>query len=140
MVDKYWEYIARKPRHRATDPAGLRAEVERSAGALPALVEAEVLNLSRDGIQLRLAVPLLAGESITVRLQHEKCEPSPTLSAAVRWRRPEEDQAWSAGCVFTRPVDWETLGELFLNELLAKDGSSPEAPQPASTQGPGGAG
>ncbi len=110
--------IPRKPRHPAATGAGIRVEVERPAEAVPRTVEAELADFSRDGFRLLTAVPLEPGESITVRLHDANSGFNLTLPSTVRWQRIADDRSWSHGCMFARQVDWETLGELFLNGIL----------------------
>ena len=121
MNANYWEYIARGPRHEASRTTRFRVEIQRSAAGGSAPVEAQLVDLSRHGVRLQVAVPLTTEESVTVRLCDEPSGIDLTLPATVQWQSPEGDQGWSLGCLFDRPMEWETLGELFLNELLVDD-------------------
>ena len=110
-------YVARKPRHAAS---GIEVEV----GDPPASVKAELVNLSRDGFQLRLPLPLNKSDPITMRL----CEPASglclTLSGVVRWRCAEQSGTWLLGCQSDRRVDLETMGEMFLSGVLVADAAA----------------
>lgn len=123
IMDKPTEaYVARRPRHRAGDVAPLRVEVERAPGSVPGSVDVELVDLSRTGARLRSPVPLAEAEAITVRLHDQPSQPRLTRSGTVRWTRPDRGGTWSIGCQFSQPVDWETLGELFLGEILSQKG------------------
>jgi len=133
MLDHEGGYIARRPRHRAAGSAGVRVRVERRPGSVPGTIDAELVDLSRSGIRLRAAVPLAVEESITVRLHHDVSGVGLTRAGTVRWRSRDQCGTWSVGCVFPQPLDWETLGELFLNQVLSTDPPSldPEESTPA---------
>ncbi len=126
------EYIARRPRHQAGDVAPLRVEVERGPGSVPGSIEVELVDLSRTGVRLRSPVPLAEAEAITVRLHDDQSPPRLTRSGTVRWARPDRGDTWSIGCQFSQSVDWETLGELFLNEFLSQEPPPRLSLQPAS--------
>jgi len=80
-----------------------------------------MVDLSRHGVRLQVTVPLTTEDPITVRLREESSGIDLTLPATVQWQNPEGDRKWSLGCLFDQPMEWETLGELFLNELLVDD-------------------
>jgi hypothetical protein len=112
-----WNYVARRPRHPAGGTAEVEAEIQRpAAGAAP--VEARLVDLSRHGVRLQVAVPLAVREPVTVRLCHQPSGIDLALPATVQWQNAEGHREWSLGCLFDRPIDWETLGECFLNEIL----------------------
>jgi hypothetical protein len=119
MSDDYAEFIARRPRHRAN--AEIAVEVARADGAEPPNVQAAMLDVSREGFCLRTPLELEIGETITVRLWDADSGFDLTLPGTVRWQRPDDDGIWTVGCQSPEPLDWETLGELFLNELLAAE-------------------
>ncbi len=114
-------YVARKPRHQSAGAAKVRVEVMRVAPNSPEPIEVELVDLSREGVQVRAAVPLSVGETITVRLHDERAGLELERQATVRWSDPHQQGIWSAGCEFCQAVDWETLGELFLNDVLSAD-------------------
>ena len=118
-------YVARRPRHEAAGSAGFRLEVERAAGREPSPVEGQLLDLSRNGIRLRVAAPLELNETITIRLWDEKSGFEMTHSGRVRRQTPEEGGTWSVGCELTPHVEWQTLGEMFFNEILSTDRAEP---------------
>jgi len=133
MDDKYWEHLPRTPRHQTADTAELRVEIERTRGTSVTLVAAELLDISRGGIRLRAALPLRVGEAVTVQLHAEQSEIDLAMPCTVRWRRLEDNGLWSVGCALARQVDWESLGKLFLNGILAMEVPSSQFPeQPAN--------
>jgi hypothetical protein len=119
MSSAFWNQAPRRPRYRASDKTKPHAEIARADGTV---VQAELQDLSRMGFQLRLAVPLATEESVQLRLHVEQADFSLLLRGTVRWQNRLGDDAWLVGCGCQAPVDWESLGELFLNEVLSQDG------------------
>jgi len=122
MSLRYSGYGPRGPRHPGAGVASCRVEAERSADREPGLIQAELVDLSRDGYQLRTCVPLAKGESVTLRLHDKNSGLRLALPGTVRWTRSKSDSAWLSGCQASCELDWETLGELFLHGILATDG------------------
>jgi hypothetical protein len=122
MASEQWELTPRKPRYPSTGRKAVRAEIERSPGRTPGVVSADLQDLSRNGFQVRTPIPLQSGEAIRVRIEIEQPALSLTVPGTVRWQRADEG-AWVAGCLSDRPIDWESLGELFLNDILDTDGT-----------------
>ena len=123
MLSDYWNHVPRKPRHPAAETEKLRTEMERSSEKVPRVVEAELLDVSRNGFQARTSFPLAVGEQITLRLHVDRQDFHLSVPADVRWRRSEGGRSWLLGCMSNREIDWESLGELFLHGVLATDGS-----------------
>lgn len=84
-------------------------------------MDADLVDLSRDGFRLRAAVPLEIGESFFMDLFEEASALHLNLPGVVRWRLEDSDGRWLLGCQSQREIDWETLGELFLNKVLLTD-------------------
>lgn len=124
MESDYSQYVCRKPRHQALAAPGLRVQIERCSEHSSGVFEAELNNLSRNGFQLLTSLPLQVGESIIVRIHAQPSGVELALSAQVRWRTAEDAGRWVVGCQSSDQVDWETLGELFLNGVLATDAAS----------------
>ena len=128
MADEYWNYVTRTPRHKAAESPGLSIQVKRNAVANSTPLQAELLDLSRSGVLLRLAASLRINEPIVICLEDKTSNLDLTLSAVVRWRQCEEDDRWLIGCESDHPLQWETLGELFLGEILTADTPSVDVP------------
>ncbi len=100
------------------------------------MIEGELIDLSRHGVRLRTKIRLSQQESITVRLRDDKAAVDLAIPGTVRWQRPEQDGTWSLGCALARQVDWETLGELFLGNVLVMDDPAAETLEARSDEGP----
>jgi hypothetical protein len=121
MSRKNWRELPRKPRYGVRGTEKLVAEIDRMPDRQPAAVPVELQDLSRDGFQLRSSQPLEIGERVCLRLSIEDSGLAITLPGTVRWLRPA-DGAWLAGCAADDPLAWESLGELFLGEVLSPNG------------------
>ena len=119
MLTELWKYVLRRPRHQVAQR--FLVEVHRASAAMPGPVEAELVNLSRQGFQLRMSVPLTIQESIGVRLRVQQANLDVTLPGIVQWQQSDDGGKWLVGCQAVHEVEWETLGELFLNGVLAVD-------------------
>ena len=135
MLNNEGGFISRRPRHQAAGSPAVRVRVERADGEEPVSIEAELLDLSRSGVRLRVAADLKIQEPITVQLYDESSGLRLTRRAKVRWRRPEQGEITSVGCLFEEQVEWEMLGELFLNEVLSTARPSPPASPSSSDSG-----
>jgi PilZ domain-containing protein len=120
MANKLPQPVVRDPRHQATDTVKLNIEVRRSAGERR-LLGAELIDFSRDGFRLRVPAPLIVNEPVEVLIEDRNTPFSLTISAIAQWQRPESGDNWLTGFKLDRQADWETLGELFLNEILTMD-------------------
>ena len=121
MSSENWRQLPRRPRYETSGTQKLVVEVERYPDRQPSVVQVELQDLSRNGFQVRLPVPLVADECICLLLRIEGSGLTLTLPGTVRWQRAEDD-AWLVGCLFDQPLEWESLGELFLSEVLSPDG------------------
>ncbi len=111
-------FVERSPRHSST---GVTVEVRRSPGGSVNSVGAELINLSREGFQLRLPAALDEQETVVMRVTAPDQGVDVMFPAIVRWLREESGGAWVAGCQTSWQLDLETLGELFLSEILVAD-------------------
>ncbi len=114
------DFIARDPRHPST---GIRVEVRRSPGGVADSVDAVLVNLSREGFQLRLPTAAEKHDTVVMKITAPEQGVDVMFPADVRWCR-EGDGDWLVGCKTNWQVDLETLGELFLNEILVADALS----------------
>jgi hypothetical protein len=112
------DYTARAPRHPST---GATVEVRRSPGGSTDSIGAELVNLSREGFQLRLPLALDEQEMLVMRICDQDRGVDLMFPAIVRWQRGETNGNWLAGCQTSWQLDLETLGQLFLSEILVAD-------------------
>ncbi len=113
--------VVRKPRHQATGDTSLRVWVERPDGRDRIVAaEAHLVDVSRNGLQVQVNKLFATGEAIVVRIAGA-AGLEVSLPGTVQWQRAAEKGAWSVGCSFPEPLAWETIGELFLNQILATD-------------------
>ncbi len=114
------QYVPRRPRHQPPEGAELDIRVRRSAGT-PRSANARLLDFSRDGFRLQVAAPLVVNESVEVRIEDRHSSFTLTMDATVRWQRAKSGDSWLVGFRFDQQADWETMGELFLSDILATD-------------------
>jgi hypothetical protein len=120
MPTEFWNQVPRRPRYQANGSNGIRAEIQCADGNA---VPVQLQDLSRMGFQLRVPRPLAVGEIVLLKLRIEESAPAMAWPATVQWQRSTDDEAWLIGCLCEHPVDWESLGELFLNGAISQDGS-----------------
>jgi hypothetical protein len=113
--------VVRKPRHQATGDAELRVWLERSDADPAFAAEAQLVDVSRNGLQVQVNSLFATGEAIVVRIVSEQAGLDLSLPGTVQWQRAAENGAWSVGCLFPEPLAWEIIGELFLNQVLATE-------------------
>ncbi len=104
----------------------------------------ELIDFARNGAQLRIAGGpesscLAKGEVVVLGLRAQKTGLDIRLPGTIRWQQAAGPGQWLVGCEFDEEVPLETLGELFLNEILS-DGRShvdepPLAVEPKAPQG-----
>ena len=118
MPADYWNHVVRSPRHVADDAQSAEVRVAQASGKV---VEAELRDLSRQGCQLRVPVPMAVGEPMIVWIEHSESNLQLTIEGTARWQRPH-DGNWLVGCQAAQEIDWESLGELFLSGILSTEG------------------
>lgn len=144
MSSEIWNFVGRKPRHHVADASQASVRLERAGDESDGGIVAELIDFARNGARLRIiaapGLPLPAkGEAVVLRLRTLKPGVDIRLPGAVRWQQAEGPGQWLVGCEFQEEVSLETLGELFLNEILS-DGREPteqanSAVEPNSPQG-----
>jgi hypothetical protein len=107
-------FVVRKPRHTTAQGQAVEAWLERAGGRL----DAELANFSRHGVGLIAGEPAEIDERVTLRIRHTESGLDLSLAGTVRWRRARAEGRWLLGCQLDQPVSLETLGELFLREIL----------------------
>ena len=121
MATDSFDIAPRNPRHETAATARLKMEVEWGSAASRSSCEAQLVDLSRCGFQLRVPVSQPVHETVSARLQDEACGMQLDLSGRICWCREDGNGHWLIGCQSDRELDWETMGELFLNEILVMD-------------------
>jgi hypothetical protein len=144
MQPEPWNFVGRKPRHQVADASLLNVRLDRGGACSPASLTAELIDFARNGAQLRIAggpelTSLAKEEAVVLSLHSQKMEFDIRLPGKIRWQHAEGPGMWLVGCEFDEEVSLETLGELFLNEILSDGRSEPdESPQSVEPQGPQG--
>lgn len=128
MAFDSWNYSGRKPRHQVADPDAVTVRLSRAGAELAEGATVELIDFARTGARVRMAdapskVAFREGDAVIVRLTSQKTLLDFDLPAVVRWRRAEGPGICLLGCEFMEVVSLETLGELFLNQILS-DGRS----------------
>jgi hypothetical protein len=122
MARDFWNYVARRPRHAGRQTEVVNVQLRRDEGRLPDVVEASLVDLSRGGLQLNVATPLVKGERVLVRICCGENAFDNEAAATVRWIRPSEDgQQWKLGLRLKEDLEFDLLGELFLNDALESE-------------------
>lgn len=145
MSQEIWNFVGRKPRHQAANASRVTVRLKRGNAQAAADLRAELIDFARSGAQLRVADDANAacpasGEPIVLELLTGKPELDIRLPGKIRWQQAEGPGRWLVGCEFDTEVSLETLGELFLNEILcdgrsAEDGAQLAAVEPHARQG-----
>jgi hypothetical protein len=122
MADDFWNHVVRRPRHAARHSSIVHVQLQRADGRLPDVVDASLIDLSRGGVQLIVSTPLSKGERLRVRISCGKNSFDSDVGATVRWlRRNEVEREWIVGLRFTEELQFDLLGELFLNDALESE-------------------
>ena len=121
MSTDFKEFVVRRPRHEAITSTSCHVWLELISREPCAQRNAELVDLSRQGLQLKLDAPLEPEESVVVRIQHIATRLDLKFAGRIRWQRACEDGSWAIGCVFDEPLGYEALGELFLSGILSMD-------------------
>ena len=111
----------RLPRHCAAEESRTQIQVQRQPGQKPQNIAAELVDLSRRGGQFVCSTSLEMDEPIVLHIMLPSSSLEVRLSAKVRWERPASDGLFAVGCILDDEMDWETLGEMFLNGVLSAD-------------------
>ena len=130
--------MGRKPRHQVADGSQFSVCLNRVEGEPAESLKAELIDFARHGARLRVADrPNAAssnGEAVVLQLRSAKPGLDIRLPGRIRWQQAEGPGLWLIGCEFDQEVSLETLGELFLNEILCDGRSSSDDAAPASVE------
>ena len=125
MTTPFWKHVARLPRHSAATKAGIAFQVELSqetgAESTPPPIKAQLLDVSRQGVQVQTDRSLAEEVAVVVCIRQAGSKFDLRLPATVCWQRTEDEQRWTVGCEFAEQLSWEDYGELFLNGILEVD-------------------
>jgi hypothetical protein len=121
MTAPFWNHVARFPRHHAEHNPDYITEIIYGEKDNQSILHADLINLSRDGAQVKIDHPLGVGELVNVRIRCKKSGMELQLPAAICWQRSASEELWAAGCQFVEKIEWETYGELFLEGVLKAD-------------------
>ena len=122
MPDPDFTFVARGPRFDCDDAATVELTVTRQGDdGIARGITGELVNFSRQGIRFHLKEALELGESPVIRLQASDSVFAVEIPGLVKWVTPDEHLGWLVGCQFESEVPWETLGELFIHEVLSQD-------------------
>ncbi len=114
------QLVLRRPRHAASGVASLRVEIHRGEGESPNVLKGQLVDFSRMGAQCTLPMVLAIGQKAEMRLVRASGEVVLARDGEIRWNHRDEKGQWSIGFQFTTPLDWESLGELFLVGVLTQ--------------------
>lgn len=122
MSEEFWNYIVRRPRHAGRSTANVAVQLLREQGRLPDVVDASLIDLSRGGVQLVVATRLVKGERVRVRIFWGENSFDGDVGAVVRWLcRTDDGQNWNLGLRFSEELQFDLMGELFLNDALESE-------------------
>jgi hypothetical protein len=115
---RFFQNVGRAPRHdvRPRVPCEVRAELSSRDPIIDR--PAQLVNLSRQGLQIAVGEPLASDEVVTVRIREVQGRLDVALRGRVRWQRSLGSQTWGIGCELEEPLSYEALGELFLSGVL----------------------
>jgi hypothetical protein len=103
-----------EPRYRLNDGIDVRVLVQ--AQGSPEPVDAQLIDMSNSGLQLRLATCLKFDESMAVHILAGDLQFD--LAATVKWIREADEQSWSIGCHIKPELSEEALNRLASMGLL----------------------
>jgi hypothetical protein len=131
MQPEPWNFVGRKPRHLVADASQVNVRLDRGGPGKGASLAADLIDFARNGAQLRIVggpelASLAKGEAVVLGLRSKKSDIDILLPGTIRWQQPEGPGQWLVGCEFSEEVSLETLGELFLNEILSDGRSTPK--------------
>jgi hypothetical protein len=118
MSEHSKQQMLRRPRHEALDIEGCRIWLELAGREPVASYEVRLVDLSRHGMQVRIAAPVATGEDVILHICDTNDRLDLALPGTARWQRASGEGVYSVGCLFDELVDYEVLGELFLRGIL----------------------
>jgi len=110
-------------RHRLSRDADVRAIIQREGKDEP--IDALLVDVSSNGIQLRVSVGLKFEESVAVHIVAKEMEFD--VAGVVRWLRPADKESWYVGCRIQPAFSEEALSHLASMGCIERRGSAREA-------------
>lgn len=104
------EFRAREPRYRPNNDIALSVSLQREETA--ETHDAQLIDISSNGVRLRTAACLQFEETIAVHILTPETDFEFGMVGQVRWIRPASDGHWNAGCHIQPPLSEETLNQL----------------------------
>ena len=117
--------VVRGPRHEAVDPEKCCVRLEFVSRQPVTYCTAQVVDLSRQGVQVRLNQPVANGEALLVHIQDKDGHLNMSIEAKIRWLRVSETDGWSAG---TQSLP---MGVVRIGAARTSDNSNNSAPASA---------
>jgi len=118
MLAGRFQNAGRLPRHEARLRQSCEVRAELTSRDPVVEIPAQLVNLSRNGLQIAVSAPLVRDEIVTVHIRDTQQRLDLALRGQVRWYRLLEPQCWGIGCELGEPLSYEALGELFLSGIL----------------------
>lgn len=140
MSARDWNYFGRKPRHVVSDASLIAARLAPLHGDAASTLNVELIDFARGGARLRAADPgigwLAEGAASILQIRSIKPGIDIQLPGRIRWQQAEGPGQWLIGCEFDAEVPLETLGELFLNDILSASHLAPADESPLAVEPP----
>ena len=121
MATPFWKQLPRKPRHCVADKAEAHIQLITETESDDVVIPAELIDVSRNGVQLRVAQALHESQPVMVCIRQPGSDLDFHLPSSIIWQRTDEDDRWLVGCQFQQQLNWEDYGELFLHGILEAD-------------------
>jgi hypothetical protein len=111
---------SRNLRHRVKSDAGVRVIIRRNGDTEP--IDALLVDVSQNGLQLRVSVGLTFEEAIAVHIVAS--DSVFELAAVVKWLRPADKESWYVGCRIQPAFSEEALTQLVSMGCIDRRGAA----------------
>lgn len=112
-------WVEREVRYRVSASVSLPATVHRTGEFGNETMQAELLDMSRSGLQLSVPTELAFEELVQVHVENDALGLNLTETAKVRWTRENaETKSWTVGCDILGEIQEDVLEDLIENGLL----------------------
>lgn len=120
MPRQVGEPVPREPRCCILEDGMVGVRVERVRGSAPGMIDAELIDISRSGVKLRVASCPALGEEVVLRLEVPSADLDLALSAKVQWTRAVADETWRIGCALASELPEHILSRLAVNGYIQR--------------------